>query len=154
MHAWLQLVFLLASAKGSAETPHRIDVQIAGPLAMVEVWRMVEANTRTDGPSQRGSYLDLSLPEGAALLDWEVIDRDGRMRLDRQSEVQVNAGLAAALKLRRLSMPAAPVEEGTDYRVHVTPLLDGQRATLHYRYAAVVSCRSGHLVLHVPESLE
>ena len=154
LSAWLQLALFLASPKSPEPSLHKVDVHITGPLAMVEVWRTVEANTRTVGERQRGSTLDLSLPEGAALLDWEVRDRDGRVPLAEQTEVQANAGLAAALKLRRLAIPAAPPEEGTDYRVHITPILDGEKAVLHYRYTAVIGCRAGRLVLHMPENLE
>jgi hypothetical protein len=157
MHVWLPLALLFATPP-SPETPiHKVTVHIAGPLAMVEVWRSVEANTRTVGEKQLGTVLDLALPEGAALLDWEVSDHDGRTPLAPQTEVQVNAGLAAALKLRRLSMPAAmpaAMDGGPDYRVHITPLADGEKAVLHYRYATVVGCRAGQLVLHVPENLE
>jgi hypothetical protein len=46
------------------------------------------------------------------------------------------------------------MDEGTDYRVHITPIADGEKAVLHYRYAAVVGCRAGQLVLHLPENLE
>ncbi len=95
-----------------------------------------------------------ALPEGSALLDWELIDRAGRTRLAPESEVRVSAGLAVALKMRQLAMPAAPVEEGTAYRVHVTPIVDGEKAVLHYRYSAAVGCKSGQLVLRMPESLE
>ena len=154
MRAWLQLVLLLATPRSPEPSLHKVDVHIAGPLAMVEVWRTVEANTRTVGDRQQASYLDLGLPEGAALLDWEAIDRDGRTRLVQQTEVQVNAGLATALKLRRLALPATPVEEGAAYRVHITPISDGETAILHYRYATVVGCRAGRLVLRMPENLE
>jgi hypothetical protein len=157
MHAWLSLALLFASPP-SAEAPvHKVAVRIAGPLAMVEVWRTIEANTRTVGDRQLGTFLDLGLPEGGALLDWEVIDRAGSTRLAPQTEVQASASLAVALKLRRLSMPApahADEDEGTDYRVHITPIADGEKAVLHFRYAAVVGCRSGQLVLRVPENLE
>jgi hypothetical protein len=153
MHAWLPLALFFATPP-SPETPiHRVAVHIAGPLAMVEVWRSVEANTRTVEGKQLGTFLDLGLPEGAALLDWEVGDRTGNTRLAPQTEVQASAGLAAALKMRRLTMPA-PMDEGTAYRVHITPISDGEKAVLHYRYAAVAGCKAGQLVLRVPESLE
>ena len=154
MYACLPLFILLASPQSPEPPLHKVEVRIAGPLAMVEVWRTVEANTRIAGDRQQGTFLDLGLPEGAALLDWEVVDRAGRTRLAPQTEVQVSAGLVAALKLRRLSMPVAPVEEGTDYRIHITPIADGEKAVLHYRYSTVVGCTSGRLVLRMPENLE
>jgi hypothetical protein len=153
MHAWLPLALLFATPPSPETAIHKVVVHVAGPLAMVEVWRSVEANTRTVGEKQLGTFLDLDLPEGAALLDWDVSDGAGRTRLAPQTEVQASAGLAAALKLRRLSMPAA-TDESTDYRVHITPIADGEKAVLHFRYAAVVGCRAGQLVLRMPENLE
>ena len=154
MHAWLPFALLFAAPQSSESPIHKVDVHLAGPLAMVEVWRTVEANTRMIGARRNGTFLDLALPDGAALLDWEMIDRAGRVRLEPQSEVQVSAGLAVALKMRQLAMPAAPVEEGTAYRMHITPIADGEKAVLHYRYATVVGCKSGQLVLRMPENLE
>ncbi len=49
MHAWLPFVLLFAAPQSSESPIHKVDVRIAGPLAMVEVWRTVEANTRTSG---------------------------------------------------------------------------------------------------------
>jgi len=154
MHAWLPLSLLFVTTPTAEPPVHKVSVHIAGPLAMVEVWRTVEGTTRTVGERQQGTVVDLALPTGAALLDWEVIDRAGKTRLAPQTEVQANAGLAAALKMRRLSMPAMPAQadEGTDYRVHITPIADGEKAVLHFRYSAVVACKSGQLVLRIPES--
>jgi hypothetical protein len=153
MSAWLPLVLLFAKPSIPDPALHKLDVHIAGPLAMVEVWRTVEANVRTAGPQAVGTFFDLNLPEGASLLDWEVSDQGTATRLAPLSEVEANAGLAAALKMRRLSLPA-PAEEGTDFRVHVTPIADGERAILHYRFSALAGCKDGRLVLRVPDSLE
>ena len=130
-----------------------MEVRIAGPLAMVDVWRTVEASTRTTGDRQTGALLDLDLPEGAALLDWEILEGRVPTRLSQKSEVEANAALTAGQKLRRLS-PPTPAEEGTDLRIHLTPIADGERAVLHFRYSAPAGCKDGHLVLRVPESLE
>jgi hypothetical protein len=153
MSAWLPLVLLFAKPPIPDPALHKIDVHIAGPLAMVEVWRAVEANVRTAGAQQVGTFFDLNLPEGASLLDWEVSDQGAATRLAPLSEVEANAGLAAALKMRRLSLPT-PAEEGTDFRVHVTPIADGERAILHYRFSALAGCKDGRLVLHMPDSQE
>src|SRR5450759_5729681 len=115
MHSWLSLFLLFAPAPGADAPVHKIDVRIAGPLAMVEVWRTVEANVRTVGERQIGTFLDLDLPEGAVLLDWEVRDGRTRTRLAPQSVVEASAGLAAALRLRRLTLPPPPAEESNDF---------------------------------------
>ena len=153
MPAWLPFLVLFAKPMVSDPSLHRVEVRIAGPLAMVEVWRTVEASTRSAGTRQTSGFLDLDLPEGAALLDWKLVEGRAAVRLPPQSEVEANAALAAGLKLRRLSLPT-PVEEGTDLRVYLTPIAEGERAVLHFRYAAPVECRDGRLVLRMPESLE
>jgi hypothetical protein len=78
MSAWLPLILLFAKPPIPDPSLHKIDVHIAGPLAMVEVWRAVEANVRTVENRQVGTYFDLDLPEGAALLDVEVLDRKSK----------------------------------------------------------------------------
>ena len=154
MLAWLPLLLLSAKLPIDDASLHKVEVRIAGPLALVDVWRAVEANVRTAGEKQVGSYFDLNLPEGAALLDWEVIEGRTVTRLGAGSEVAANAALSAGLKLRRLSLPATPADEGTGYRIHITPIADGERAVLHYRYSAPAGCKDGWLVLRVPDSLE
>ncbi len=153
MHAWLPLVFLLASPRSPATPLHKIEVKVAGPLAVVEVWRAVEANTRIVDNRQQETFLDLDLPEGAAVLDWEVVDRNERVPLAPQTEVQASAGLEIALKLRKLSLATAQMDDGTDYRVHLTPIADGEQAVLHYRYTVVAGCAAGRLLLRMPENL-
>ena len=154
MFTWMQF-FLLLVPPANADAPvHKIDVRVAGPLAMVEVWRGVEANVRQIGDKQIGTFFDLDLPEGASLLDWEVVIGRGRgTKLSPRSEVEAVAALAAGFKMRVLTPPAPP-EEGTDYRVHVTPIADGERAVLHYRYSVLAGCKEGRLVLRVPDSRE
>jgi hypothetical protein len=153
MLAWLPLLFALARAPAPDPALHKLEVRVAGPLAMVEVWRTLVANTSNVGGRQVGTTLDLNLPEGASLLDWELLAQGGGTRLLPRTEVEVNTGLAAVLKMRHLALPASP-EEGTDFRIHVTPLVDGERAVLHYRYSALARCHDGRLALRVPDSLE
>jgi hypothetical protein len=133
---------------------HKVDIRIAGPLAMVEVWRTVEASSRIVENKQQGTFFDLALPPGAAVVDWEIIDGAARSRLTAQSPVQVRAGLAAALKMRRFSLPSEAMEESAGYRIHLTPMLDGEKIVLHYRYSVIASCTSDGLALSMPESLE
>jgi len=154
MFAWLALLLAAAAPRGHEMPAHRVDIRIAGPLAMVEVWRTVEATSHTVDNKQQGTFFDLALPPGAALVDWEIIDGAARSRLTAQSPVQVSAGLAAALKIRRFSLPTVAMDESAAYRVHLTPLIDGEKAVLHYRYSALASCTSDGLVLAMPESLE
>jgi len=154
MVAWLPLFLLLASQQAPATATHKIDIHVAGPLAMVEVWRTVDPSPRAVGNRQTESTMDLSLPERAALVDWEIVEHREHARLAQQTEGQVSAGLAAVLKMRQISPSSAPVDEGTAYRIHLTPLADGPRPILHYRYSMPAGCRDGRLVLHMPESLE
>jgi hypothetical protein len=154
MVAWLALWVAVALPRGHEMPAHKIDIRIAGPLAMVEVWRSVEASSRTVDNKQQGTFFDLALPPGAAMVDWEILDGAARSRLTAQSPVQVSAGLAAALKMRHFSLPSSAMDESAAYRVHLTPLTDGEKAILHYRYAAVAGCAADGLVLAMPESLE
>jgi hypothetical protein len=154
MHPWIQFLLLLAAPQGAELSTHKVDVRIAGPLAMVEVWRTVDATTRPVGNRRSGNFVDLNLPEGAALLDWEVVDKGKRTSLRAQTEVHANAGLVAALKFRLLAPVAAPVDEDADYRIHIAPIVEKEKATLHYRYAVPVGCKAGRLFLRIPESLE
>src|SRR5664279_4650871 len=154
MIAWLALWVAAASPRGHELPAHKVEIRIAGPLAMVEVWRSVEASSRTVENKQQGTFLDLALPPGAAIVDWEIVDGAAKTRLTAQSPVQVSAGLAAALRMRRFSLPLVAMDESAGYRIHLTPLVDGEKSILHYRYAALASCASGGLVLSMPESLE
>jgi hypothetical protein len=144
----------LAPQQTPAAPVHKIDLHIAGPVVTAEVWRTVDASARALGSRQAENPLDLNLPDRAALIDWEIVERGERARLAQQTEGQVSAGLAAALKMRQLSPSTTPVEEGTDYRIHLTPLVEGARPVLHYRYVVPVGCSDGKLVLRMPESLE
>ncbi len=154
MVAWLHLLLFLASQQASAAPVHKVDIHILGAVATVEVWRAVDPTPRSVGNRQAESTVDLSLPAGAVLVDWEIADRGERARLADESEGQVSAGLAAALKLRQLLPSTAPVDEGADFRIHVTPLLEGSKPVLHYRYSAPVGCSEGKQVLRIPDSLE
>ena len=154
MLAWLALWVAAASPRGHELPARKVDIRIAGPLAMVEVWRSVEAISRTVENKQQGTFFDLALPPGAAIVDWEIVDGAAETRLMAQSPVQVSAGLAAALKMRRFSLPLAAMDESAGYRIHLTPLIDGEKAILHYRYAALALCASDGLVLSMPESLD
>lgn len=154
MVAWLPLFLLMVSPQAPAPT-HKIDIHIAGPLAMVEVWRSVDPTPRPVGNRQTERTLDLNLPEQAALVDWEIVERNERVHMAQQTEGQVSAGLTAVLKMRQLSPSTAPLEEGASYRIHLASLGEAPRPpVVHYRYAMPVGCSDGRLTLHMPESLD
>ena len=162
MLAWLPVLLAFASpqagpipAHDSEHKPlHKVDVTILGPVAMVEVWRGLASKPDVNGEKRSETILDIDLPDGARVVDWEVIETGKHTALSPQSRGRVEAGLAAALRLRRLSLAKAPVEDGTDYRIHVAPLVDGEAFVLHYRYSAPVACNAGKLALHMPASPE
>ncbi len=153
MPTWLPLLLLFARPLAAEPSLHKLDVRIVGAVATVELWRTVEAGARAEGDRQTGRFLDLDLPEGAALVDFELVEGSTRTPLSPESEVRANAALAAGLKLQHLSVPAPP-DEGTDFRVHLAPIGQGERAVLHARYTVPVGCREGRLALRIPESLE
>lgn len=162
MLAWLPLLFVFASpqvAPGRGhdfehKPVHKMDVTIAGPVATVEVWRSLATKPDLTAEKRFETILDVDLPDGAEVVDWEVIETGKRTALSSQSRGHVQAGLAAALRLRRLSLSKAPIDAGTDYRIHVTPLADGEEFVLHYRYSAPIGCEAGKLILHMPASPE
>jgi hypothetical protein len=154
MVEWLPLFLFMASSQAAAPATHKVDIHIAGPVAMVEVWRSVDPTPRTVGNRQTESTLDLSLPEKAALVDWEIVERGEHARMAQQSEGQVSVGLAAVLKMRQISPSTAPADEATGYRLHLTPLAESPRPVVHYRYTMPVACSDGKLILRMPESLE
>jgi hypothetical protein len=154
MHAWTQPLLAIFLAREPVTSLHRVEVHIAGPLAMVEVWRSVQAGSKLDGSRQVASFFDLALPAGAAPLDWELVGRGERIRLAAQPDVQVSAALAVALRLRGLSLATSASDETAHHRVHLVPLSDRENAVLHYRYSAPVACKDGRLILRMPENLE
>jgi hypothetical protein len=156
MHTWLPVLLLATSMSStSAEPPiHRIDVHVMGALATVEVWHTLDTSQRATREPTTGAFVDLALPAGAAVLDWELLDGRQRTHLAADSEVKVHAALLAALKLRHLIPPKVPNEDGADYRIHITPLAEPRPVTLHYRYVVPVACLSGKLALRMPESEE
>jgi len=74
---------------------------------MVEVWRTIEANTRTVGAQQWGTFLRSRLARRGRSSRLGGERPAGSTRLSPLTEVQANAGLAAALKMRRLSIARA-----------------------------------------------
>lgn len=152
------LLLFMAAQQAPAAPTHKIDVRVAGPLAMVEVWRTIDARPRTVGNRQTESTQDLGLPDRAALVDWEILERGEHARMAQQTEGQVSAGLTAVLKMRQISPSMAPVDEGIGYRIHLTPLVESARNSVppivHYRYVMPVGCSEGRLSLHMPESLD
>ncbi len=113
---------------------------------MVEVWRSLDRPR----PLTR---LDVDLPAGAELVDWEIGDGREQARLGQQEEARARADLAAPSEAQGSRPRAQEGEEGR-YRVHVTRLTPGVRPLLHYRFAAPVGCHQGKLVLRMPGSLE
>src|SRR5215831_2007091 len=70
------LVAAAAPARAGDGPRHTIDVDARGPLAFVEITRVLPAPER---PGETESLLDLAFPEGSALVAVEVRDR-GRWR--------------------------------------------------------------------------
>jgi hypothetical protein len=145
------LFLLVALATDPAPAVHRVSIEIRGALALVEVERSLAAV----GDPAVERVLDLALPPGAALAGAEVA-ADGRGRLRLQSAAnatQAREEHGRALLVVGASGTRLPLEDGTDYRLHLG-VGAGGRALVHYRYTAPLACRRGRFVLAVPGSLE
>jgi hypothetical protein len=146
------LLALLVVAAGSTAAPrpvHRVTVHVAGPLALVEVERSVEPGT---APAEQ--VLDLGLPEGAALVDLDLVMNGRLVPVPATSEAAGRAAHATALSERGLAPSRVPLDPGTNLRIHLAPATPGARLVVRYRYTVAMACAGGRFVLRVPPSLE
>jgi hypothetical protein len=145
------LFLIVALATDPAPAVHRVSIDIRGALALVEVERSLPAV----GDPGVERVLDLALPPGAALAGAEVAaDGRGRLRLQSAGDAtQAREEHARALLVVGASGTHLPLEDGTDYRLHLG-IGAGARTLVHYRYTAPLACRRGRFVLAVPGSLE
>jgi hypothetical protein len=109
----IPLTSLLALQAEPAPAPsvHRMNVEIRGPVAMLEVQRSISL----EGSPDEERVLDLALPAGAAVVGWEV---DG-VSLAAAPEGQARADHARALAARGATATRVALEEGTDLRLHL-----------------------------------
>jgi hypothetical protein len=135
-----------AGAPSAAPPVHRMVVQISGPFALVEVERSISLE---GSASSEERVLDVALPAGAALVGWHVQGT----RLAPVTEDRARDEHARALAGRGAVATRLPLEQGTDYRLHVAGRA-GQPTLVRYRYTAPLACRRGRFVLAVPGSLE
>src|SRR5262245_60201705 len=106
------------AAPGEAPPPpHRIAVDVRGPVAMVQVTRVLplEGDSRDGGEA----LLDVALPDHAALVDLEVQDA-GRFRPVEAVEATRGRDLYLdGVKERGLTAAAEPFDDSTVFRVRV-----------------------------------
>jgi hypothetical protein len=150
MLSFLTCALWAAVTAPAAPPVHRQSITVSGPLALVEVERTLVAEP---GAHQELVW-DVALPEGAAVTDWSVTSEGRAVRLAAADPTRARADHAATLTRRAVAATKASLDEGTDFRLHVAGLPAGGRALLRYRYSAVLGCRKGRFLLHVPGSLE
>ena len=149
------LLALATGQPGPASEPelaHRISIRISGPVALVEVEREVLIGEKR--VPARDTVVDLDLPEGAALVDWEARFAGRAIRLVATTEATARADYARALSSHQLAPTPAPPDDAARVRVHLAPLAAAGRVLLHYRYIAPAVCADGRFVLRLPASLE
>jgi hypothetical protein len=145
------LIFVVAVVTDPTPPVHRVSIELRGALALVEVERTLAP--ASDPTVER--VLDLALPAGAALAGAEVTGEGrGRLRLETRADAtQAREDHGRALLAVGASGTHLPLEDGTDYRLHLGGAGPG-RAQVRYRYTAPLACRRGRFVLAIPGSLE
>jgi len=124
---------------------------VVGPVALVEVEREVVLTLRVPA---RDTALDIDLPEGAALVDWEARGAGRAVKIPVTPEAAARADYARALSSHQLSPVQIPPDDAARIRVHLAPLADSGRVLLRYRYSAPAICADGRFVVRVPASLD
>src|SRR5262249_42559008 len=106
------------AAPGEAPPPpHKIAVDVRGPVAMVEVTRVLplEGDSRDGGEA----LLDVALPERAALIDLEVLEA-GRFRpAEAIDSVRGRDLYLDGIKERGLTAASEPFDDSAMFRVRV-----------------------------------
>jgi hypothetical protein len=147
------------AAVGSPPAPsaHRIAIDARGPLALIEVTRVLVPERTESGGAE--AVLDLALPDGAALSSVEVRDA-GRWRSlepPAGSAPQPAADLYRAESAARGVTPAVePFDDSATHRLRF--LRGGLRGTapveVRYRFALVPAFEAGRLRLRFPAAPE
>ncbi len=144
--------FLATASAGVPPRPvHRVDIELRGPVAIVEVERSLEHA----GEAGQERVLDLDLPDGAVLIGVEARVATGpdagRVRLGPAVLSTARAAYVARLATERIAAARHEPDPGTDVRVRVA---SGAEARLRYRFVAPLACEGGRFLLRVPGSLE
>ena len=146
-------------APSPSPAPHRIAIDARGPLALVEVTRLLVPERSESGGGE--AVLDLALPDGAALSSVEVHE-GGRWR-SLEAPTTGGAGAVQAADLYRAESvargvtPAAePFDEGATHRLRF--LRGGARAIapveVRIRFALVPIFDGGRLRVRFPAAPE
>jgi hypothetical protein len=149
------------SSAAPVPAPPSIDIQLRGPLALVEIDRPVRLGREYGSRAVDEVVLDLALPTGARLARAELHGAGAPLRLRPASAATARAGYAAGVQLRqwrRASVPAQ-ADEGADLRLAVAAegLSSGaepEALRLRLRFVAPLACRGGDLVLGFPAALD
>ena len=135
-----------------AEPAYRVSIRIVGPVALVEVER--EVSIGAERAPSHDTAIDLDLPEGAVLVDWEARSAGRMVKLAATALATARAEYARVLSSHQLApVPASP-DEAARIRVHLAPLTAPGRVMLRYRYTAPAACADGRFVVRLPASLE
>jgi von Willebrand factor type A domain len=147
------------AAVGSPPAPstHRIAIDARGPLALVEVTRVLVPERTESGGGE--AVLDLALPDGAALSSVEVREAGRWRSLDPPAvgAPQPAADLYRAESAARGVTPAVePFDDSATHRLRF--LRGGLRGTapveVRYRFALVPAFDAGRLRLRFPAAPE
>ena len=159
-----------------SSSPHTVAVTVRGPMALVEVTRVVTPNGgparegQTPPPAGRETLLDIDLPRQAVLLDVELgtsVGGAGGARPDSPrpaarrwaSAAAMDAAKAlgsyrASLQTAGVDVLAEPYDEHTDYRIRVLPNAAGEPAVIRYRFSALLEESGGRYRLRFPPAVD
>jgi hypothetical protein len=141
----------------AAPPPHRIAVDVRGPLAVVQVTRVLplEGDSRDGGEA----LLDVALPDGAALIDIEVQEGGRFHAVDTIEAARGRDLYLDGMKERDLTAASEPFDDSTTFRLRVARAVPlGTRpassVTVRYRFSALASFGDGRHRLRFPAAPE
>jgi hypothetical protein len=153
-----------ATAKTPTPAPPVIDIQLRGPLALIEVDRPLRWGREYGARAVDEVVLDFALPAGARLARAELRGANPStppMRLRPAVAATARAAYGEALRERqwRRQKVAPQIDEGADLRLAVAGLgLSGtaepEAWRVRARFVAPLVCRAGDLVLAFPAALD
>jgi hypothetical protein len=145
---WLAAAVAGAPLGDAPLAPQKIAVEVRGPVALVTVTRALEG----DGGGER--LLDVTLPDGAALVDVAVSEGGGQWRaLETKSRERATHDYLDRLERLGLTPAREPFDDGASFRVRTAA--DPQaHVALRYRFSLLPETSDGRARIRFPASAE
>ncbi|HEY7376176.1 MAG TPA: VWA domain-containing protein [Polyangia bacterium] len=150
----LGIAALAAPARAGDTARHDISVDARGPIAFVEITRALPA---PDRPGDVESLLDLSLPDGSALVAVEVRDRGRWRAIDPATSAAPGDAYRDQSTARGVTPAAEPFDDSADYRLRVQrppAARGGEPPTVRYRFSTTPVFANGRFRIRFPSAPE